>query len=383
METYGNPKNPECIVVYDCGGKNTQVVNNVINQTIKKDRIIDALFISHYDSDHINGVQHLLKRCHVKHLFLPCQEKAIELVLSIMNQRNKIGPSVLEFYQNPTETIKTSWEIKEVPKITYVNPREDNDKSIENQLDEDEIDIDNIPDRIKSGTIIKLPIPHDCCWRLIPFNRRVMTDKEWGNFINLLGISNGTNKVKVDDVLNAWKHKKIKLTSRTKETSCSTIREYSIKDAFIKAIGFVDINELSMVLYSGPIRECGINCIDFPCHCHSFHLCPLGFNKKYRLGCLYTGDYNAKQYFNDLKMNYQQVWDNIGIIQIPHHGSFNNYSDNLVIPMAYHVIPYGDQGCAPAVKGIEETTSSIAKKGGFVVRTDNEDVSISCCKLIT
>jgi len=49
------------------------------------------------------------------------------------------------------------------------------------------------------------------------------------------------------------------------------------------------------------------------------------------VGCLYLGDYNAKDIgsMKDLELAYTNYWDLIGTIQIPHHGSFYNYNDKL------------------------------------------------------
>jgi beta-lactamase superfamily II metal-dependent hydrolase len=49
------------------------------------------------------------------------------------------------------------------------------------------------------------------------------------------------------------------------------------------------------------------------------------------LGCVYTGDYDASkgEYWNPLKISFKDFWEHTGIVQIPHHGSKNNYSSDL------------------------------------------------------
>ncbi len=69
-------------VVYDCGCFETaksqnslkgyqKRINDLIDNSFSKKETIDALFISHLHTDHILGVDYLLKRCEVKRIILP------------------------------------------------------------------------------------------------------------------------------------------------------------------------------------------------------------------------------------------------------------------------------------------------------------------------
>ena len=68
------------------------------------------------------------------------------------------------------------------------------------------------------------------------------------------------------------------------------------------------INSLCLTVYSGPCKA----------------------STKGKVGCLYLGDLKAKKYFLDLHHAFYQVWENIGAIQIPHHGSWHNYHEKLL-----------------------------------------------------
>jgi len=47
-------------IVYDCGNwKNTKLADKVVKQAFLKDEVIDILFISHFDYDHINKISTL------------------------------------------------------------------------------------------------------------------------------------------------------------------------------------------------------------------------------------------------------------------------------------------------------------------------------------
>lgn len=70
-------------VVYDCGsGTSVDLINRQIDDVFDSGEEIHAVFISHLDMDHINGIKHLLKHCHVRHIFFPLvTRKAIPLLL--------------------------------------------------------------------------------------------------------------------------------------------------------------------------------------------------------------------------------------------------------------------------------------------------------------
>lgn len=55
-------KNNKFNVVYDCGSVSSNV-NPVISSSFNKNENIDILFISHFDSDHVNKIDILKKKC--------------------------------------------------------------------------------------------------------------------------------------------------------------------------------------------------------------------------------------------------------------------------------------------------------------------------------
>ena len=63
----------EFTFVYDCGsGKNISNEMKVkIATTFPKNHIIDALFISHFDADHINGIESLKNNYKIERVFIP------------------------------------------------------------------------------------------------------------------------------------------------------------------------------------------------------------------------------------------------------------------------------------------------------------------------
>ena len=68
--------------VYDCGSKKYKDLKKEIDRTFEKDDYIDMLFVSHFDEDHVNGIKHLLKRCHVETVVLPYLSDYEKIVLT-------------------------------------------------------------------------------------------------------------------------------------------------------------------------------------------------------------------------------------------------------------------------------------------------------------
>lgn len=74
-------------IVYDCGSDTTtssarnSLIDKEIKQIFEKEEIINALFISHFHRDHINGIATLLRHCRVKYVFLPVIDNISKLLL--------------------------------------------------------------------------------------------------------------------------------------------------------------------------------------------------------------------------------------------------------------------------------------------------------------
>ena len=80
-EVYGK------IFVFDCGGDGIKCA--IQRAFIHKNTKIEAVFISHFDRDHINGIHFLLSQCNVKRLVLPLLKDFI-FNGSIVNSRSRI-----------------------------------------------------------------------------------------------------------------------------------------------------------------------------------------------------------------------------------------------------------------------------------------------------
>lgn len=100
---------------------------------------------------------------------------------------------------------------------------------------------------------------------------------------------------------------------------------------------FGTINGNSMTLYSGELVEDGASyLLSARCGCGGFRC---------RAGCLYTGDYEAKDAtaYAELKKFYmrQRCWAGVGCVQLPHHGSKHNYNRDFDADGRCYVASFG------------------------------------------
>ncbi len=338
----------DATIVYDCGGENRDLVRHAIPHVLSEGEKIDALFISHYDRDHINGVQDLLLYCNVQHIILPMIEDFVKLAAL---QKVPSNSFVYQFVLTPQQAIRALYNDyraeglaeRSEPSIHYVGFAGEeinyNERPNEDYIDEDGgVLLNGIGVYISSGTRIKTHRGDD--WVYIPFNRRTMSTINIQLFKAGLGIPQNATS---EDIIKAWKER------RGKKKISKDIKEIWSN---ITMIAESEINNYSMTLYSGPLKH----------HWHE--------------GCLYTGDYNAKDNMAELRNAYDIVWENIRIVQIPHHGSYHNFHDDLINILGIHVIPNKKHKVKESDVDATLTISNIKKHGGYVVATWQRDIYI-------
>ena len=330
-------------VVYDCGSlPSKKVVEDEIESAfgnvkggIKEN--IDAVFISHFHSDHINGLEKLLTNYNVKRLFLPklndCEKiKTILYNHFILNSESDSNDFIEKMLKIDNEngipdTLKGIFE-KNKTEVYLIEKGPDKSESTKNNEKFSEKLFDDINSgfdesskveilKIEQYKILKFKkLPS---WQYIPFciHTQSQSDKLCQDLWNIEIRSMDTllEKLKSDK-------KMIDEIKKIYESVFST---------------FEKMNENSMTLYSGP-SDCGVEafysqhmngCVQCCNWFNSFHsLC--SFNcLLHRVGCLYMGDYNAKRNWDRLYNWYKSYWNKIGTVQIPHHGSSYNYNREI------------------------------------------------------
>ena len=316
VEKFKNGKN----IVYDCGSiSNRKKIPKLIEKYFGKNEAIEALFISHLDKDHMNGVEELLKQCEVKRICFPLitEEMKLALKIKVMIEEamgNSYSKFMKEFVEDPETAIKKIKEDIKIKLIEILPNDEENNKKNDNE-DTKNQKIKRI--KKKSGEDIAEEIEgleHSCNenkWELIPYNFKQETrinefekklEKEFGK------------KISLKEVEKIWKENE---DNREK-----------IKKVYESLKG--DLNTNSMTLFSG-VRQVGKQ---------------MQYDSSYvKVGCLYTGDYEAKgkNKWKTLEEAYIEYWKWIGMIQVPHHGSIRNCNDALISKKAVYFLSAGEK----------------------------------------
>lgn len=303
-------------VVYDCGAKdkwkyNLDLVVTYFSAYLRMvlDPVIDILFISHFDENHVNGLEKIVERCKINKVVLPVLRKDDEKWLAI----TEFG---IQYYKNYEKVQRLLNNVEKV----YVEPvdedailghKDDNDNIFSN-FEPEVYTLNSLPKTIKSGTRITVPIDNDILWIYIPIY-----------FDNLLkvkaAVKSEIEKIKVDKY---GRHLKVEDLENAKELSANVLAK--VNNAYTKVVGGRNIS--SMLCYSGPAKNIIVR---------KHILSNLGYGLKHlnlqKMGCLYTGDARLKRNqcicINKLLGNNVS---NIIILQLPHHGSKYNININSI-----------------------------------------------------
>lgn len=310
-------------VIYDCGTRTgEQYVKKEINKHFQKGEEIQAVFISHLDDDHINGIPHLLSHCKVKNIFFPLLTQEKKFYLSLECEITGKSRFLRWFIEEPEQAIKEyslekEIRIHEVPEWTNIDYQTDN---LQADFEEDKNVTEEIFEECKTlGDLYKY-------WIFKPFNF-----KQDEKLLELLEKLQDVFGIPIDNkrIETIWKNG----TDIDKNKIINAYREVG------------PLNPNSMTLFSG-IKEYAMYQSESRARYYQCRICRIGMICDMRFkeaGCLYTGDYdtNTKENWNELKRAYKDVWWSIGCVQVPHHGSSKNYNSALTELDAFMIISAG------------------------------------------
>lgn len=299
-------RHPCMNIVYDCGElwdskKSTQLVKN----SFQKNATIDILFISHFDFDHVSKLNVLKKAYKIKNVILPLVSGEQLRILDSYFQIQGYSDSQL-LLKNPVSFFESSTNIIQI------------ESGDDEPIGDDFIQgIESLQNRkvIKSGTGLSV-----FDWLFIPYNfnnSKLLSD------IKDIFISDGIEYDRyISDIDYCIDNKK------------------RIKNSFEKLDGGINLN--SLILYSGPSKNdhnyrlyshfqgfIPFNIIPFLCECLYTDKC----------GCIYTGDTNLNVVA--IENIFKYYWQNVGTIQVPHHGDNYSFDMNLleigsyILPISY------------------------------------------------
>lgn len=307
-------------IVYDCGSTSKEIINKVIkNNFNKKDSIIDVLFISHFDMDHISGIETLISKVkEIKTVILPglYEEEKILLV----NFYNAINENLLSsLISNPEEVFGAK------TKIIFIDPSSSNDGPI--NIDDSPLILEDLPPlkKLSNGSLLRSNAVDT--WLFIPYN-----------------YADNQNEIERELEKEGFDIEKFKNNSNYTLTEIAKDASLYKSQGGKKLRGIYNslkggINDNSMFLYSGP------SSIEYKYSFHTFNsyvfankLLELMYIK--RPACVYTGDGNLNKV--RIAEVFKKFWKFVGTIQVPHHGSkysFDNKAfkgeNNYICPVSF------------------------------------------------
>lgn len=312
-EFFMDGTNEHCIV-YDCGSDTKGEPKSTIHYAIPESTTIDILFISHLDNDHVNGIKELVKNNTIKRVVLP-QIDSFEwyYILADSISKNKNADDSI------ISTIRTA--IRKIPTIIKVKPSDleigFNSSATFDLSDENEI----FSNPIESGSqLLNNWLGGTLKWIFMPIN-------------NAEGRKISKLKSDLEKFLASKSgNETIDLSSLSSEKFISLINPHRKEINEIYNEIFSSTNNASMLLYSG-LNDTAHNTFTSTkftlCHwAYRSRFWDYYYDREYKEACLYTGDSNLLDDFQkkNIKNKVGHLIVRVGLLQIPHHGSINNFS---------------------------------------------------------
>lgn len=367
--------------VYDCGSNQ----KDALTREIAKIAIVgdvDCLFLSHLDSDHLNGIDQLLGNVRVRQVVLPYLNNIDRFLLGARDAANGAltGTSLALLADIP------GWfGARGVERVTYIDPRDDDDAGARLAPDlpdggrDDELEGEirgkwsrqerrgGVTTERPSARFPQVQLLENCAtvqfaassgsqldWVIAPYAHRP-SPKRMKDFEDALLAAFGKHALNSEFWLAALTDKAM----RVKLCDCYDVI-------------WTDHNLVSMALYAGPVRADGR-------WCHRITTSGLShFSHRNEVGWLGTGDMHLdvkirRKCFLD---HYDQLLPRVNVFGLPHHGSRLNYNPDLP-----DMMPNASQFAAAAGPNNYDHPSSLVKqsvweKGRDFVQVSDQSASV-------
>lgn len=351
-------------IVYDCGGKSDGLICNKIDSflsNLPKDGqtdkpIVDYLCISHFHKDHVNGLWHILKKGCVKCLILPqfsLEAMAEAFVYNAFNVGRAHSCDVSSDAQSYIYTSATNGRyasLDDATAIIEVAPSQSREQNFE------VIDVEKYGNRtIQSGVgvvVSQLDVPDKNSGVMVP-QRWILVPVNWDSpIVNYNKLLDGLNDLANDNGLNLVCDGNHQVSWENLKNLLGTVKPSDIHKCYEASYG--KNNAYSMPVYSGWENPRFVSDPAYKIHMSSYYNFddefPFTWPFRYwwhrrgsdyrQFQCLYMGDFETKSKFDLLYGQLRQWWTEIGMQQIPHHVSDNNYAERLY--RGLHKICFGN-----------------------------------------
>jgi len=311
-------------IVYDCGSLTVKgrKLENKIKGSLARGTIIDILFLSHFDEDHVSGVEFLKKHFDVRTVIIPLLEEEAKIYARVSRYlaSGSIDNTIVD---NPQAFFGDGTKVLFVRSVDF--PAEgtiSNSDNIPDLPDETAkpADVDSFAngDVMPSGTKIS-GLNSQTDWCFIPYNYK---QAQRAIIFHRLLQEQEIDPAELTDIRNIVKHKKL------------------LNQLYKKVQGSININ--SMAVYSGPLfANKKVDRFTLAVWRWYHHRELVGSTGG---ACLYLGDIdlNTPNLINDIWSRIGALDTNLSTLQIPHHGAIGNYDQAILHRNLKHiVISYG------------------------------------------
>jgi len=342
-------------VIYDCGTLYPSKSKRELVEEIFRSKDVDILFISHFDYDHVSLIPALINKVNtIKLVILPfLYERDKKIIISLYRILAKELTSdygfVADLVENPRSIFKDDSNIIEV------RPWED-EREEEEEINLDNLDgVPKLKQKIHSGS----KFFKENCWLYIPYNFYYSRNAEKLKQM-LKGVGIDVNRLINDAVY---------LKSLIEDKS----QRKKICEVYNKLEGNINFN--SLIVYSGPFRKCRTEIFNEIFMFDAFDFCNfIAITEKVsrRSSCLYTGDADLTNSKFSLRTIFSKYWKRIGIIQVPHHGSYKSFNSKNFRKCVFATISVGKNPFGhPSAKTLQELITLndypvlVTEKSGF------------------
>ncbi|WP_288420498.1 hypothetical protein [uncultured Acinetobacter sp.] len=316
--------------LYDCGSTSLKTIGNILSNLpnwFQSHNTIDMLVISHFDNDHVNGLEILLKNFYVKKLVLPFTEWPQSIrEISILGKKG-ITPSIALFQLNPAKWLQLNGFENRINEIVLVkggeSPNSDILESDNNLVDNPDLPIDSTTSvffefdtSVQKSSIKLLKINHFQSFKdssgsfEFMFYNAEKSFSELGLIYEVGGKRFAKKSRQEISIVKADIEKTIiSLGLDQQITNLPKDWRKKLKHCYEKHFGKTGEakNNISLCMYAAPLD---INL------------------QKSRYATLLTGDINlSSNVIDDMEAHLGiNRWDSLGIVQVPHHGSQHSWT---------------------------------------------------------
>lgn len=342
--------------IYDCGSNQRDALQREINKVADDDRA-DFLFLSHFDSDHISGVDNLLEHVQVREVILPYLNS--DTLLVALGRDMSSGKLTGTFIEAASDL--AGWFGRRgVETITLIGGPDDDGDDDDFRVPElplEPSDAESSPKaEIKpkwiepAGKTAQLELSdHHPSSTVGPRARQRRVDL--GSFIRFEDVGGSALNWTLIPYVHAPSKRKMaafKKQISEKFASALNLRDVAdlarqpdkreiIRDCYDAL--WQDHNLISMTLYSGPIQGTRPGRVS-----HSNKRASRGFS--IHTGWMLTGDAQLRGVRRRRKFQafYQPITPYVGVCMLPHHGSIHNHSDQFLESFPNLQIAYAAAG---------------------------------------